>query len=100
MTTIALLATLAGAALGLRFRVFILFPAIALACLAIIATHLVGAIDWRNGGLAIGLAAVTLQLGYLAGITIRFVLAAVRMRLVRVAVVALRSPDTRSPAPR
>jgi hypothetical protein len=67
LTTVAVIGIFTGAVLGVRFRVFILFPAIALACLPIIVTSLAGAIDWRSGGLAIGLAAVTLQIGYLVG---------------------------------
>jgi hypothetical protein len=97
MTTIALFGTLTGAVLGLRFRVLILFPAIALACLPVIVMSLAGAIDWRSGALAIVVAAVTLQVGYLAGIATRFLLAAARVPMTRI---ALRSHDARSPAPR
>jgi hypothetical protein len=61
----ALLACAIGAALGLRFKFTILFPATVVVALVAMITS-VDASTWRTV-LAIIIAAVTLQLGFLAG---------------------------------
>ena len=69
MFTVGLLSLLTGIALGMRFRVLILFPAMALACVIVAALGVVGrdAVSWA---LFLMLVAVTaLQAGYLVGAT-------------------------------
>jgi hypothetical protein len=77
--TIAGIAILIGAALGVRFNVFILFPAIGLALLA----TLVAAIGHgdRIGSVVVtmALAASALQIGYLAGSATSAALALIRV---------------------
>ena len=77
MLTVALLSSLTGAVLGLRFRVYALVPAFALACVVIGVTALVegdgSAAVWRAGA-----ALLMLQVGYVLGIATRFTMAGAR----------------------
>ena len=69
MFAVGLPSMLTGIVLGMRFRVLILFPAMALACLVVAALGVVGrdAVSWA---LFVMLVAVTaLQAGYLVGAT-------------------------------
>lgn len=77
MLMVALLSSLTGAVLGLRFRVYALLPAFALASVIISASALadndVLTAVWRTGT-----ALIMLQAGYLVGIATRYVMAAAR----------------------
>jgi hypothetical protein len=77
MLFVALASFLTGAVLGLRFRVSVLVPTLAVAFVAIgvpalIEHGVLTAAWWVGAGLA------SLQLGYVAGIITRFVIAATR----------------------
>ena len=78
VTILTLISTLVGATLGLRFKVSILIPAIAVAFLLVIVTELARATGVGSIALAMVLVATFLQLGYLFGIATRFVIAASR----------------------
>lgn len=85
MTSLVLIAFLAGATLGQRCRVLVLLPAIAIVTPTAIGIEIV------NGG-SIGAIVLTtiasiasLQIGYLAGIGIRHLLAVARLRGLRIA---------------
>jgi hypothetical protein len=73
MATLAILAILVGTALGMRFKVLILLPATVIGLASIIAGGVA-----RGDGLTILLEAMLaiagLQVGYLAGVTIRYLL--------------------------
>lgn len=77
MLMVVLASTLTGAVLGLRFPVYALLLACAVACVMIGTSALAGndvmVAVWQAGA-----AVVFLQVGYLAGIAIRFVMAAAR----------------------
>lgn len=77
MLMVALLSSLTGAVLGLRFRVYALLPAFALASVMIgvsaLADDGVMTAVWRTGT-----ALIMLQAGYVAGIATRYVVAAAR----------------------
>jgi hypothetical protein len=71
MIPTAIIALLAGAVLAQRFRIFILLPLLALAAFAaIIAAFATGTDAWHFVFVAI-IAAVGLQIGYLAGAAYR-----------------------------
>jgi hypothetical protein len=76
MFILAMISFLAGAMLGLRFKVFVLVPAIGLA-LAVVAVNGIGVEDgvWRIVGTMV-VAATFLQLGYVGGGILRFVICA------------------------
>ncbi len=78
MMNLIILSTLVGAVLGMRMRVVILFPAIGVFFVAIAGLGLVRGDDLWPIALAMVLAAISLQLGYLAGSTTRFAIAAAR----------------------
>jgi hypothetical protein len=78
MMLLGLLGTLVGMVLGMHYRVFILFPATALAWAALAAAGIV-----LNDGLlpvvaSMLLVATTLQFGFLVGITTRTLVASAR----------------------
>lgn len=77
MLMVVLVSSLTGAVLGLRFRAYALLPAFAVACVTIglpaLTNNDVLTAVWQT---ATGL--VLLQVGYLAGIATRFVIAAAR----------------------
>jgi hypothetical protein len=77
MMMLVLVGALAGAVLGLRYRVFVLFPVIGIACVLIAGTHLAG---FTTGypSLAMMLVALALQFGYLVGISGRVLMVAAR----------------------
>jgi len=85
MLMVGLLGMLAGAVLGMRFRVFILFPAMALACAVIAALGLFGNDGVWTAALAMTVAAAALQMGYFAGMITRTILAAARATAPRTA---------------
>jgi hypothetical protein len=78
MTMLILCCALAGAVLGLRFKVLVLVPAIALAVLTVV----VGGVARADGAWAIvgaaAAVATVLQIGYLAGTLTRFAIAGAR----------------------
>ena len=76
MFILAMISFLAGAMLGLRFKVFVLVPAIGLA-LAVVAVNGIGVQDgvWRLVGTFV-VVATFLQLGYVGGNILRFVICA------------------------
>ena len=83
MAPLALVSFLAGTVLGMRFRVLVLVPAIA--CVLPIALT-IGISRQHELGSVLFLAAATvvsLQIGFFAGIAIRYSLAAARMNRSR-----------------
>jgi len=78
MLILSLISLLAGAALGMRFKVLILVPAICLALLAILAVGISSSVSFSFIALAMVLAAACLQLGYLGGVGARYAMAAAR----------------------
>jgi len=80
MMTIAMIALLIGALLGLRFRVFILVPAIVLASATILSVGMARSDSTWPTLLATVLAITALQVGYLSGAVVHFSIAKVRGR--------------------
>jgi hypothetical protein len=78
MLSSAGIALLIGAALSLRFRVFILFPAIGLALLGVAAVGIGRGERLGSVVLTMAFLGFALQIGYLAGIVTRAVWAAIR----------------------
>lgn len=78
MLMIVLASSLTGAVLGLRFPVYALLPAFAVACV-MIGTSALSGNDFMIAVWQAGAAIVFLQTGYLAGIAVRFVMAAARI---------------------
>jgi len=78
MMLLGLLAALLGVVLGMRYRVFILFPAIALAWAAVAAAGFAGDGGFLAVVAAMLLAGAALQFGFLIGITTRALVAAAR----------------------
>lgn len=72
MTILAMVAILVGAVLGLRFKVLILLPAIAVALTAILAAGLASADGLPRMALAAVLTISGLEVGYLFGVTARY----------------------------
>jgi hypothetical protein len=77
--TLAIIGFLIGAALGTRFKVLIVIPAIGLALLGTAGVGIVHGDPIGSVGLTMVLIATTLQLGYLAGVVLRAVLVSVGM---------------------
>jgi hypothetical protein len=75
--TLALIGFLIGAALGMRFKVLIVIPAIGLALLGTAGVGIARGDSIGSVGLRMVLIATTLQLGYVAGVVLRAVLVAV-----------------------
>lgn len=92
MDMIAIFSSLVGAVLGIRFRVYVLIPAMMLGfvIVAVIGGLKGAAISWYPISAAV--CAVSLQLGYLGGIVTRYCLALARVRSQR----ALRSTVARN----
>jgi hypothetical protein len=90
MLILAMISFLAGAVLGLRFKVLVLVPAIGLAS-AVVAVDGIGLQDgvWRVAGMIV-VVATFLQLGYLGGSILQFVICAMR-ELARMETPRLRS---------
>jgi hypothetical protein len=68
MFMVGVFSMLAGVVLGMRFRVFILFPAVTLVC-AVIAAFGVGRDAFWWAAIVMLVAAAALQAGYLLGAT-------------------------------
>jgi len=95
MTILTLLSLLTGMVLGLRFKVLVLLPAIA--CVLFIAVSMAvarGEILWPALMATAGTA--SLQIGYLAGVGIRYFLAASRMSGLRSGSLANSPPARRA----
>jgi hypothetical protein len=78
MMLLGLLGSLVGVVLGMRYRVLILFPAIALAWAAIAAAGFAGENTSLSMFAAMLLTGTALQFGFLVGITTRALVAATR----------------------
>jgi predicted neutral ceramidase superfamily lipid hydrolase len=90
MMILALISLLAGAALGMRFKVLVLVPAIGFILLVAAGTGL-GRGDSLGTVLLMAAAAVTsLQIGYFGGGIIRYVMATTRMGGLRTSQAARR----------
>jgi hypothetical protein len=72
MSTLVLLSTLLGALLGMRFKVFVLIPAIAFALIVILAYGTAFRIGLSGIFLAIAVASSCLQIGYIFSIIARY----------------------------
>jgi hypothetical protein len=79
MSNQLILGVLVGAVLGMRLRAFILIPTTAFAFIAIAGIGAVRGDIPSSIAIAMVLAAISLQLGYLAGSATRFVLVASRV---------------------
>jgi hypothetical protein len=77
--TLAIIGFLIGAALGTRFKVFIVIPAIGLALLGTAGIGIAHGDPIGSVALTMLLIAATLQLGYLAGVVLRAVWVSVGM---------------------
>ena len=74
MAIFAIVGTLVGAVFGLRFNMFILVPVMGFAWTAVVADGVArGNSGWQLAA-ALALVAASLQLGYLAGSVLRFVM--------------------------
>jgi len=80
MMMLAITAALMGFILGLRFKVLILAPAIVISLVAIFGIGIANGNNPRSILLATLFATTALQIGYLAGIVIRFGVARTRAR--------------------
>jgi hypothetical protein len=76
--TFALISLLVGMVLGQRFKVLVLLPTIAVAVLVTTGTGLVHADSGWSIVMMAAATAASLQVGYLAGVTIRHMLAVAR----------------------
>ena len=65
---------LIGAALGMRFKVLVLVPALGLLLCGTLAVASTGASNFSTCFIAVALAAASLQIGYLCGAAMRFYL--------------------------
>jgi hypothetical protein len=83
MVVLGIIATLAGAVLGTRFKVLILVPAVTLAMVTILATAAIASLSLAWAALAFVLASTALQLGYLGGMATRHVMAVARAGRLR-----------------
>jgi hypothetical protein len=79
-TMLAMTAVLIGAMLGLRFKVLILVPANVIGSAATLGLGIAHSNSFWSTLLAIALAITALQIGYLGGTAIRFLIAAARVR--------------------
>jgi hypothetical protein len=81
MSMVVSIALITGAVLGMRFRFLILVPATVFAAIAILTIGLTHADDASSIAVAMLIAAICLQAGYLCGLFTRY--ARVMMRLAR-----------------
>jgi hypothetical protein len=79
MTTFAMTAVLIGAVLGQRFKVLILGPAIIIGLAVTLAIGVVHYDNLWSTLLVMALITTALQIGYLGGVVIRYVIAAARV---------------------
>ncbi len=91
MLIILLICLLFGAVLGQRYKILALVPAMALAIP--VAAVLIASTFWQIVGVAL-LTATALQIGYIAGASIRYLVAGARTRQINA------SPLAASPPPR
>jgi len=78
MSTLVLLATLLGAVLGMKFRVFILVPAIGFASVIILADGIACGTSVSGIVIAVLIASSCLQVGYIFSIAARYRIALAR----------------------
>jgi uncharacterized membrane protein len=78
MSTLTLLATLLGAALGMKFRVFILIPAIGFALVVILTYGIERGTSVSGILIAVLVASSCLQVGYIFSIVARYGIALAR----------------------
>jgi hypothetical protein len=69
MSTLAIITSLTGILLGVRFKVLILVPSVALAVVAVFAGGIAHHEETGSIAVALLLAAVGLQVGYLGGLS-------------------------------
>jgi hypothetical protein len=77
----ALLSLLTGAVLGMRFRVFVLLPAIAVTVASILAIEVATSHTAGRAAIVAAVATATLQIGYLCGV--RYALVFARLRALQ-----------------
>jgi hypothetical protein len=75
MTVFLILATLTGAVLGTRFKVFVVIPLMLLSIVAIASWAVLSEVTWGTGGFFALCAAGAIQLGYLVGFSLSAVVA-------------------------
>jgi hypothetical protein len=95
MTLLAMTAMLIGALLGLRFKVLILVPAIVIGSAATLGIGMAHSNSLWFTLLAMVLAITALQMGYLGGAIIRFVIAGARVRKDAPGIIAVAQRPTR-----
>lgn len=78
MSMLVLLTVVIGALLGLKFKVFILAPAVGFAIVAVVAIGMVRGEDLLAILLAALMALIGLQIGYLGGILTRYAFTSAR----------------------
>ena len=83
MSTVILLAFLLGAVLGMRFKVFILIPAIGLIFIAILAGAIACGSGMAGTLIAAVLASSSLQIGYVLGTIAQYSVALARAERLR-----------------
>jgi hypothetical protein len=86
MLTIAIITLLTGVPLGMRFKVLVLVPTVALAMVAVFAGGVAPHEEAGSIALAILIATVGLQVGYLGGLCANQALMVIRAARVRRAV--------------
>jgi hypothetical protein len=79
MTPLIILSTLTGAILGMRFKIFILVPAIVLLAAFALGIGIARGDGLESFLLALALGITALQIGYLGGAVTRFVIAGARV---------------------
>jgi hypothetical protein len=79
MFTLAIVCSLVGAVLGLRFRIMILWPVIAIGLIAITSFYVVRGAPLAALALEAAIAIAAIQVGYLCGAALRLVFAANRL---------------------
>jgi hypothetical protein len=80
----ALLSLLTGAVLGMRFKVFVLLPAIFVIGASILAVEVATSHSAGWAAIVAAAAVTTLQIGYLGGVGVRYAVALTRLRPLRV----------------
>jgi hypothetical protein len=78
MMTLMLICLLLGAVLGQRFKVLVMIPGMAVVLPLVAAAGVMRADPYGQIAIALMVAAVSLQLGYLAGIALRHLLVLLR----------------------
>lgn len=91
MSTVILLAFLLGAVLGMRFKVFILIPAIGLIFIAILAGAIACGSGMASTLIAAVLASSSLQIGYVLGTIAQYSVALARAERLRKASLQIRT---------